>query len=169
MVRPAHTLLLATTLVAAACGSAPPRRGPRSTDLRVIDATRANEIIEDAAREANVRLATGWRIDVGAEEPFEVGFRMGDTSFGIEWVTAQDRQDHGTVIPQPDPGGQLRIMPGGGDDEGTQVLVLEESAYRYDPDIERVQRGSTGVREAEGRLRRDIQDYFVYVRGQGGL
>ena len=162
-----HVLVLSTSLLA--CGSVERPRGPTEADLRSISEAEAIDILAELLVEAGVTAAQSWRVNVGASEPFEVDLRLGQTSYGIEYVSPQDRADHGERIPRPDPNGQLRIMPGAGNDAQAQILVLEHSTYRYDPDRERVQRGSIGPAEAEERLRRDLRDYLEYVRGQGAL
>ena len=160
-------LAICSALVA--CGGQSLPRGPRESELRGIADSRALEMITEVLREAGIGTATGWQIDVGGSAPFAADVRLANTDFGIEWVTAQDRAEHGTLIPEADPNGQLRILPGAGEDARCQVLVLDHRNYRWDPDLERVERGSVGVREAEGRLRRDVQDFVEYVRGQGAL
>lgn len=162
-------LLLVAALALAACGPSPRPRGPTDADLRSFTEAEAQQIIGQVLAEAGVSVTGQWPVDVGTEEPFEVDVRLAGSDFGIEWVSPQDRHDHGSRIPDPDPSGQLRIMPGLGDDTEAQILVLESTAYRYDPDLERVQRGSIGAAETESRLRRDVRDYLEYVRGQGGL
>ena len=159
--------LVSSTLVA--CGSVERPRGPTEADLRSISEAEAIDISSDLLGETGVSAAINWQVNVGAPEPFEVDLRLGQTTYGIEYVSPQDRRDHGERIPRPDPSGQLRIMPGAGNDAQVQILVLEHSTYRYDPDRERVQRGSVGPAEAEERLRRDLRDYLEYVRGQGAL
>jgi hypothetical protein len=162
-----HAILFCAPLFA--CGAVERPRGPTEADLRSISEAEAIDILTELLAETSVAAAVNWQVNVGAPEPFEVDLRLGQTSYGIEYVSPQDRRDHGERIPRPDPSGQLRIMPGAGDDAQAQILVLEHSTYRYDPDRERVQRGSIGPAEAEERLRRDLRDYLEYVRGQGAL
>ncbi len=126
-------------------------------------------MIAELFLEMGISAGTQWRVDDGHDDPFEVDYRVADTLYGIEWVSPQDRVDYGDRIPEPDPTGQLQTLAGHNDDEGVQILVLDHRSYRYDPDRERVQAGSTGVREVESRLRRDVRDFIEYVRGEGAL
>lgn len=155
--------------LACACGG-PERRAPASAaDLRSITETEGITLIREVMAENGVAAELGWEVNVGATEPFAVDVRLAQTAFGVEFVSGQDRADHGDRIPHPDPSGQLRIMPGAGDDAQVQILVVDHRTYRYDPDRERVQRGSVGAAEAQDRLRRDLRDYIQYVRDQGAL
>ncbi len=156
-------------LVFASCGPAPRPRGPTEDELRIITETEAQELLREALDSAGVPVQTEWQVDIGGGATLEVDMRLAQSDFGIEWVSPQDRQDHGDRLPHPDPSGQLRILPGAGTDAQAQILVLDHRSYRYDPDRERVQRGSTGAAEAEDRVRRDVRDYLEYVRGQGAL
>ncbi|MDW8361175.1 MAG: hypothetical protein RMK74_02145 [Myxococcales bacterium] len=165
------TLLWASVaaLFALACGQPPPPRIAREEDLRVLGEGPALALAREVASEQGVACSAGWAIDIGAQDPerrFEVDLRLEGTHFGIEWVTAQDRAEWGELIPRPDRTGALRILAGARDDARAQVLVLDESSYRYDPDPERVRMGSVGPREAEERLRRDVRDFLEYVRSR---
>ena len=86
--------------------------------------------------------------------------------FGIEWVSSNDRLVRDD-LPQPLQDGQLRILPGTGEDAATQILLLDEQTYRFSPDREAVQGGALGMAEAELRLRRDVTDFVTYARGIG--
>lgn len=162
-------LALLCAMTAIACGPPPRVRHASDADLRDISETRAGEIITEVVGEVGTTVQQGWPIDAGEGAPFRVDFQVASSDFGIEWVSPQDRVDHGTTIPEPDAQGQLRIMSGAGNDAGKQVVVLDHRNYRYDPDIARVQAGAFGSREAEGRLRRDVRDFLDYVHGQGGI
>jgi hypothetical protein len=150
------------------CGPAPRPRGPTPEDLLDITEGRALELISEVAADSGTGLEADWRIDVGEDEPFSVDVRLTDTSFGIEWVSPQDRADFGDLLPAPN-ARQLQVIPGAGDDAEAQILIVDHGNYRYDPDLERVQRGSRGAREAEASVRNYIRDYFEYVRGQGAI
>ncbi|MEM9189203.1 MAG: hypothetical protein AAGF12_08510 [Myxococcota bacterium] len=161
----AHCLLVPL----AACASAAPPRAAGPDDLRSVAEGRAKELIREVAAESGIRLATDWRVDAGGGQPLPIDLRIAETSYGIEWVGPQDRADHGDVFPEPNGDDTLQVIPGVGDDREAHVLVLDHRSYRYDPDLERVQRGSPGVREVESRLRRDIRDYVRHIRDQGAL
>ena len=163
------TSLLVLCAAGVACGPPPHPERATDADLREITETQAGEIIAEVGRQSSVVISSGWRVNIGTTEPFEVDFRLGETAFGVEWVTPQDRADFGNHLPEPDPNGQLKIVPGRGADGAVQILVLEATTYRYDPDADRVQQGSFGMREAEGNIQRDVRDYFQYVRDQGGI
>jgi hypothetical protein len=162
-------VLALLTLSCVACGPPPRPDNPRPEDLRDITEARAGELVAEVCGEAGVAVAAQWPVNVGQSEPFEVDYRVGSGTFGIEWVSPQDRASFDEVLPRPNPNGQLQIIAGARDDAQAQILVLEYSSYRYDPDVSRVQRGSLGVRDMEGRVRRDIRDFLHYVRGQGGI
>ncbi|MFW6066759.1 MAG: hypothetical protein ACOC97_00355 [Myxococcota bacterium] len=157
-------------LAVSACGGAgPPPREATDASLRIISEADAVGIISDTIRATGAELESGWEVDIAAEEPLQVDIRLEGTNYGVEWVSSQDRLDYGTAIPDPDPDGQLRILPGAGEDEEAQILVLDFRTYRYDPDPERVRGGAPGAREVESRLRRDVRDFLEYVRGQGAI
>lgn len=151
------------------CGgsSAPPPA--TAADLRDLTEARAGDMITEMMAELGIPVSPSWPVDDGHGESFDADFRIADTVYGIEWVSPQDRLDYGDRIPAPDASGQLQTLAGHGADEGVQLLVLDHMSYRYDPDRERVQHGSTGIREVESRLRRDTRDFVEYIRGQGAL
>ncbi|MFW5875310.1 MAG: hypothetical protein ACOCXM_01105 [Myxococcota bacterium] len=155
--------------LAACSGAQPQAKEASEADLRIISEADAVGIINETVRARGATPETGWEVDIAADEPLLVDLRIGGTPYGIEWVSARDRQTYGGAIPDPDPNGQLRILPGAGDDAQAQILVLDFRSYRYDPDAERVRLGATGSREAESRLRRDVRDFLEYVRGQGAI
>jgi hypothetical protein len=163
------SLLLLAGVLVAGCGGSTVVQGSTDADLRSIPEGRATELMTEVAAETGVSVERAWAVDIGAGEPIAVDLRFANTLFGVEWVDAQDRADLGAIFPEPDPDGQLVLMPGAGADVDAQILVLEQRSYRYDPDLSRVQRGAVGVREAEGRLRRDFRDFIEHVRGQGAL
>lgn len=159
--------LVVVALLLVACGPAASARPASPADLRSISEARAIELIDQTLSEAGIQPRTGWTIDIGAEHPLDVDVRLANQRFGIEWVTPMDRDAYGEAIPQPDPTGQLRLLPGANADGQAQVLVLDERAYRFDPDLERVEHGATGARDVESRIGRDVRDFIEYVRGQG--
>lgn len=153
-------------LLAVGCdGSTPPPKDASKVQLRAMSEADAIQIISDTLKEAGIQANSGWNVDIAADEPLHVDVRLNDTQFGIEWVSAQDRLDYGNAIPEPDPNGQLRILPGANDDSQAQILVLDFRTYRYDPDPEHVQNGATSALQAESRLKRDVKDFIEYVRG----
>ena len=153
-----------------------PACGPRATpgpseppELLAVSEARALEIIGEVLAEASVARGPSFSIAIGPRAELEVDVRLASSRFGIEWISPQDRADLGAAVPEPASGGQLRIVPGHGEDASAQVLALEHTSYRYANDREAVQSGVPGALEAEGRLRRDVRDFLEYVRGQGGI
>jgi len=167
---PLRLLLSAALLFAvAACGPPPAPRTPRASDFRTLSQTRGLELVDEALRDAGVSASAAFPVDIGEGHMLEVDRRLAGGPFAIEWISPQDRENVGDLLPGPAPGGQLRIAPGAGDQANVQILLLEHGTYRYDPDRHRVERGAPSIREAESRVRRDIRDFIEYVRGQGGL
>jgi hypothetical protein len=160
---------LPIALALAACGPDARPRAADPRDLRTLSEGRAIEVIRQVAAEAGVTTRSDWPVVLGGRDPISVDERIGTTSFGLEFVNPQDRADHGDVFPEPRDDGQLLLIEGRGQDQSARVLVLDHRNYRYDPDLERVQRGATGVREAEARLRRDVRDFLEHVRAEGAL
>lgn len=160
-----RTLLILVTLMAG-CGGGAHQVRETETDQLLAEA-RAIELIASTLDEAGIGATGGWRVNIGAPQPLEVDVRLAGGHYGIEYVTAQDRIDYGTSIPQPD-NETLRILPGTGDDSAVQILILDERAFRFDPHLEHVQAGESSATDIEGRLARDVRDYIAYVRGQGG-
>lgn len=153
-------------LALAACGSSPSPRVPSDTYLRPLYEVQAFEVIRRTAIELGFTPEPKWSITLVGSTPLTVDFRLGETPFGIEWVSAEDRDAVGAALPNPDPHGQLRIVPGVGEDWQAQVLVVDHRVYQYDADPERVRRGAPGQREVERKLEQDIRDYLEYVRSQ---
>jgi hypothetical protein len=162
------TTALAALAFALGCGPAPRPAAPSREDLRSMTEARALELVTEVLDERGFAHESGWSVDVGYEAALPVDLHLTGTSFGIEWISGEDRERLGEQLPRPAPGGQLRVMPGAGANADVSILVLDFETYRYDPDRERVERGSPGVREVESRLRRDVIDFLEYVRGQQG-
>lgn len=164
---------IATLVSIAGCGptsSHAENAGPSEpANVRTLDENRALALIGEVLQEESVALGAVWSIDIGQTEPLAVDLRLASSNYGIEWMSPQDRADFGEAIPEPDPGGQLRIVPGGGADDGAQILILDHSSYEFANEREHVERGVPAARESEERLRRDVRDFLHYVRGQGAL
>ncbi|MEM9067779.1 MAG: hypothetical protein AAGE52_04710 [Myxococcota bacterium] len=153
-------------LFALGCGGPQSSRTAGDDELRSLTETRALTLVAEAMTDGGVSRGARFAVSIAPEESLEVDVRLADTRFGIEWVSAQDRLDHGDAIPEPASGGELQILPGRGDDENIEVLILDAQRYRYDPRQERVYSGSASPSEVEARLRRDVQDFLEYCRGQ---
>ncbi len=154
--------LMATLL---ACGGAQTQASHRD-HLELIPEGQALAIVADVVREAGLEVGPPFAVDIGAARPLEVDARVGQTRFGIEWVSPQDHADYGEAIPTPPADGSLLILPGRGDDNDIEVLVLDAPRYRFDPDPDAVYGGALSPNEAEARLRRDVRDFLEYCRGQ---
>lgn len=151
----------------AACGGTQIEASVADEPPRELADARALEIIEEVLVRNHEPASRGWDVDVNASRALSVDVRINASEFGIEYVTTQDRADMGEVIPEADPDGQLRIMRGARADSHAQILVLDSKSYLYDDHIEHVQQGAAGIRDAEGRLARDVEDFVAYARGQG--
>ena len=155
-------------LALASCGASTVPRADVEESLRELPDARALELIGTTLSRLHVQNSRNWEIDVSARRPLRVDVRLDGSDFGVEYVTEQDRVEMGPeIIPEPDPDGQLRIMRGTHADSHAQVLVLDAQTYEYDEQIEHVQEGAVGIRDAEGRLARDVEDFVAYARGQG--
>ena len=163
------SVLIASLLFSiAGCGGSRSGEASEPPELLTLSEARALEIIGEVLAEEGIQPGSGWTVQIAPETTLDVDVRLGQSSFGIEWISPQDRADMGEALPQPASGGQLRIVPGAGEDASAQVLALEHSTYQYANEREAVQRGVPGASEAEERLRRDVRDFLEYVRGQGG-
>ncbi len=166
MIRARGVAWFAVCLVVA-CGGVEQRTASIDEPLRELPDARALELISTTLARLHIENSRNWDIDVSARRPLRVDIRLDGTDFGVEYVTEQDRVDMGAdVIPEPDPEGQLRIMRGTHADSHAQVLVLDATSYEYDEHLEHVQGGAVGIRDAEGRLARDVEDFVAYARGQ---
>ena len=149
----------------ACAGAAVRDEGVVVSRARFLSEERALALVGEVLDEEGVAAERGWRIRVGGA-PLEVDLRLAGSRFGIEWVSPADRQAHGQQLPDPDPNGQLRIVTGEGPDARDQVLVLDFRSYRFHNDPRAVERGAPDADTVEARLRRDVRDFLVYVRGQ---
>ena len=165
-------LCVAVLLTAPACGasSRSSSDGSSSAQDRTLSETRALMLIGDVLAEQGVSRGALWVVPVGHGQELEVDIRLASSSFGIEWMSPQDREDLGEAIPGPTDDGRLRIVPGFGEGHtDDQVLILEHTTYDFVNEREHVQAGRAGARETEERLRRDVIDFVHYVQGQGGI
>lgn len=167
------TLLFVFTVLALAvpgCGPSTSERGAsEGPDLRTLSENRALTLVTELLSQEGIPRGPLWTVQLDHEASLEVDVRLGQTQFGVEWISPQDRVDHGDALPGPTDDGRLRIVPGAGDSSGAQVLLLEHTSYGYANEREHVQSGVVSASEAESRLRRDLRDFLHYVRGQGGI
>jgi len=168
-IRNLRTTSFALTLLAGlggACGGAPPATAPAPRPLDLGEA-RALEVIVATLRRQGIETTGDWSVAVGGAEPLRVDVRLAEGTFGIEYVTRQDREDIPDLPPAPrEP--ELQILPGHGADERAQVLLLDELGYRFYAGREHAHDGRRSATQAESRLARDVADFVAYVRGQGG-
>lgn len=122
-------------------------------------------LIDAILVESQVTAVPGWRIELPPQTAIEVDLRLGDSSFGIEWVTPEDRERLGGALPDPDPQGQLRLLSGQAPDAAARplVLLLDAESYAQSDGAERDARTREHLRK---RLQRDVGDFLEYVRGQ---
>ena len=93
----------------------------------------------------------------------DVDVRLGDSGFGIEWVSDKDRLAYGDRLPAPDPDGQLRLLRADdGHGQPVLILVLDHETYRFASDA-RAARELGDERDVKQRLRRDLQDFIDYT------
>jgi hypothetical protein len=170
-------VLLAALLLACASGprpTAPPPEALEPAKLRSLEEGQAIALLERMLHEEKLRPVPGWQVALPKRTDFEVDLRLGDTGFGIEWVSAQDRNRYGSLLPAPGPGGQLRLLSGAeGEQKPALILVLDHESYRFverdaAPTAELRARSpdDAQVRDVEQRLRRDLTDFLEYARSQ---
>jgi hypothetical protein len=164
-------------LLACASGPQPTTPAPQPEQrapLRSLDEPEAIALIERLLREAKLRPVAGWQVALPERAAFEVDLRLGDTGFGIEWVSAQDRTRYGELLPAPGPGGQLRLLNGAEDARPKPlILVLDHESYRFasrdrshTAQLHAASPDGDDVRDLEQRLRRDLMDFLEYARSQ---
>jgi hypothetical protein len=110
----------------------------------------------------------GWRVRLPERADFEVDLRLGDTRFGVEWVSPADRATLGASLPEPDPSGQLRVVRGEAASEPALILLLDDRSYRL-AQRDAAEPAGERERELEDRLRRDLHDFIDYAHSQYSL
>jgi hypothetical protein len=164
-------MLVSLSLPLAACASAataaPAARAPNVPELHSLDETRALSLIDELLLEVEQQPRNGgFRVALPRHGGLDVDVRLGDSAFGIEWVSDRDRLAYGDRLPPPDPDGQLRVLRAD-DSQGQQVLilVLDHESYRFASDA----RSAPEVgdeHDAEQRLRRDLLAFVEYTKSQ---
>ena len=149
---------LGLACVLTACGGPPPR-APNPT--RPLDERRAIELIIQAFREEHDRPIPGHDVPLTESKQIHVDVGTSDRKYGVAFVTAAERLELGTALPEKDPamGDALQLVSGLGDDGDARVLVLRDSDYMYDDHVgdEHEQPSLT----AELKLKRDVHDFIV--------
>jgi hypothetical protein len=159
---------VALLLLVNACASAPRASAPTRADtpaMRSFDESEALELIDGWLAEERLRGLPGWHVELSGRDELDVDLRLGTSSFGVEWVSADDRRRHGGALPSPGPGGQLRLLRGGHDGSAL-ILLLDHESYRYaDRDGSDATEAVEGL-DAERKLRQDLLDFLRYVKNQ---
>lgn len=170
-----HAALVAVLCLAPltpACGASSSNRpaARQEANVRTISENRALTLIAEILAEEGIARGPLWTVPVAQGREIDVDIRLAQSSYGIEWMSPQDRADLGDTVPGPAEGGRLRIVPGFGEGHtDEQVLILEHSSYEFVNEREHVEGGLPSARETEVRLHRDVRDFIHYVQGQGGL
>ena len=150
------------TTLACACGSSERRSLDRPKPTLVpMPESRALELIDGWLTESAWIGRPGWVVAISDRAHLEVDLRLGNSNFGIEWVSDEDRDRYGSALPPPAPEGQLRLFHS---KDGAQVLILDQEVYRSPR--ERTLDRSMVLSDAEMRLRRDLMDFIAYVERQ---
>lgn len=151
-------LWLGLACVLTACGGPPPR-APNPT--RPLDERRAIELIIQAFREEKDRPVPGNTLALTESKQIKVDVGAAERKYGVAFVTAPERLDLGTALPDKDPtmGDALQLVSGLGEDGDARVLVLRDSDYLYDDHVgdDHEQPSLT----AELKLKRDVHDFLV--------
>jgi len=156
-------IALATVLLGAACGG-PPARGPNPT--KPLDERRAQQIIADVFRSERTPAVAGRKLQVAEGKLLEVDIGASANKYGVAYVTGSERADLGNALPQPAPGQEesLQLVRGAGADADARVLVLYDTAYKYDDQVGTEHEET--VLTAERKLARDVRDFLVQARAQ---
>jgi len=152
-----------TTLALAACGSPEPRT---ANPTRPLDERRAIEIILAAFADERDRPIPGRVVRLSQGQDLEVDVGAQGKKYGVAYVTTNERQRLGNVLPQREPsmGDALQLVSGLGDDYDARVLVLQDTSYLYDDHIGEQHRETTVT--AELKLRRDVRDFLVRAHSE---
>ncbi len=152
---------LACALVA--CGGPPPR-APNPT--RPLDERRAVEVIVQAFREERDRPVPGSLIALTESKQIRVDVAAAERKYGVAYVTAAERLELGTALPEKDPamGDALQLVSGLGDDGDARVLVLRDTDYLYDDHMGDAHEQPSLT--AELKLKRDVHDFIVRAHAE---
>jgi hypothetical protein len=154
--------LLALVLTTA-CGSPPPR-APNPT--RPLDERRAIELIFQAFREERDHPVPGRSMALSQSKQIRVDVMARGRKYGVAYVTASERLELGTSLPEKDPamGDALQLVSGLGEDGDARVLVLRDTDYQYDDHVgDQHEQPSIA---AELKLKRDVRDFIVRAHAE---
>src|SRR5882672_6218158 len=130
--------IAAVVVALAACASG--ARAPGATAdahsaqaaLRSFEEPQALALIDELLVESSLEPHPGFQVDLKERRDFHVDLRVGEAPVGIEWVSEQDRARYGSLLPPPDPEGQLRVLAGGErNGQAALILVLDHESYRF--------------------------------------
>jgi hypothetical protein len=163
-------LMVALTACASGPRSATAARTHALPDLQSLDETRALALIDELLLEAEQEPHNGpWKVELAPRAGLDVDVRLGESGYGIEWVSDEDRLAYGDRLPAPDPDGQLRLLRADdGHGQPALILVLDHETYRFASDA-RAARELGDERDVKQRLRRDLQDFIDYTKSQIAL
>jgi hypothetical protein len=154
---------LGLALALTAC-SGPPPRAPNPT--RPLDERRAIELIIQAFREEKDHPVPGTTIALTESKQIHIDVGSKDRKYGVAYVTAGERLELGTALPDKDPamGDALQLVSGLGEDGDARILVLRDSDYLYDDHVgdDHEQQSVT----AELKLKRDVHDFIVRAHAE---
>jgi hypothetical protein len=167
--RPIHASLIALTLLG--CGGSDPQPHDVAAP-RALDEARFLEIAAGVLTEYQVTGEQNRPIQaVGVDGDFDADIGVRGKNVAIEYVSDADRVRLGGALPARAPAGALRVLAATDSTSGApvDVLILEDTDYKYDPDP--AQSGGRGptVQEVEGRLERDLRDFMQSERQAGNL
>jgi hypothetical protein len=152
--------LIVASLGAVGCG--PPPVAPTPV-MRAIDETRTLALMREAVREAGFRVSAPREHVLAEQKKLREDVRIGDSIYGIAFVTDSEVDKLGSAIPayRPD-SDQLRLVrpvASATGESGAVVLVLYAKAYRYDVGHTH----ASNVTTAENKLKRDVSDFVHHV------
>ncbi len=161
--RLALTLAFATL---ASCGG--PQRGAAPAMVPLPE-TRALEVIRSGFEEAHVTPELHRILHLRGNHEMDIDFATAGHPHGVEFLQGQDRADFGEVLPARRVEGSLLTVVGVGDDAHTDVLLLDDREFMYQPDAASQGVGQPTLIEVEDRLRRAVVDYLTYLQHHGEL
>jgi hypothetical protein len=154
---------LALACAVTACGGPPPRAPNPS---RPLDERRAVDLIIEAFREEKDRPVPGAVVALTESKRIHVDVTAGEHKYGVAYITALERVELGTALPEKDPsmGDALQLVSGLGEDGDARVLVLRDSDYLYDDQLGDEREPPTAT--VERRLKRDVHDFIVRAHAE---
>jgi hypothetical protein len=169
-------LLAALALLAPALAACGQQRAyaPTAAPEYSLSEERAIEVVSRVLAQRQYPTVRDWRVRLADQDPLTVDVRLGDSPFGIEWVSAEDRAVYQQLPKAED---TLQLISGRAEDPAPAhptgsakalVLILDHANYRYSGEVLPGSRPGTGkdVAEVEAKLEQDVRDFLEYVAGQ---